>query len=145
MCPRDAAGRTTDRIRTMPFAPAAGFRFGNVNHSLGCLQVGGLFLFIGLDGESVFVGSEVTKGHALGIVVFSGELHSQLSHETVEVPFSIRKGLCLKVAEGGVAMAAGVFLGACAGLLHKGGAVCVNVGGDHRGKDDGGVVKGTSV
>ena len=128
-----------------PFVPATGFRFGNVNHSLGCLQVGGLFPFIGLDSESVFVGGEVTKGRALGIVAFSSELHSQLNREMVKVPFSIREGLCLKVAEGGVAMAAGVFLGACVGLLHKGGVVCVDVGGNHRGKDDGGVVKGTSV
>ena len=128
-----------------PFAPAVGFRFGNVNHSLGCLQAGGLFPFIRLNGKSMFVGGKVTKGRASGIVMFSGELRSQLSHEMVKVPFSICKGLCLKVAKGGVAMAAGVFLGACAGLLHKGGAVCVDVGGDHGGKDDRGVVKGTSV
>ena len=145
MCPRDAAGLTTDRIRMMPFVPAAGSRFGNVNHSLGCLWAGGLFPFIGLNGESVFVGGKVMKGCVLGIVTFSGELCSQLGHETVEVSFSIRKGLCLKVAEGGMAMAAGIFLGAYVGLLYKGGTVCVNVEGDHRGKDDGGVVKGTSV
>jgi len=46
----------------MPFAPAAGFRFKNENHSLGCFQAGGLVPFIGLDGEGVFAGGEVTKG-----------------------------------------------------------------------------------
>jgi len=39
-------------------------------------------------------------------------------------------------------MAVGTFLGTYVGFFHKGGAACVDVGGNCRGKDDGGVIKG---
>ena len=60
----------------------------------------------------------------------------------VRVPFSICEGLHLKVTKGGMVMAAGAFLGAYVGFFHKGGMACINVGGDCRGKDNGGIIKG---